>query len=193
MKKICGVLKAIIIFLKFKVFYGAKYDKKYLSGKWFSGRLGGIISIGWVWAYQDAKNCKRLGVNLDTPWPVSARSTVVCPQNITFHPDDLNNFQTHGCYFQGIGKIDIGKGTYIASNVGIITANHDLLDLDKHQEAKPVTIGEKCWIGINSVILPGVTLGPKTVVGAGSVVTKSFPEGNCVIAGNPAKMIKSLV
>ena len=45
---------------------------------------------------------------------------------------------------------------------------------------------------MNAVILPGVTLGDFTVVGAGSVVTKSFPEGYCVIAGNPAKQIKTL-
>lgn len=43
---------------------------------------------------------------------------------------------------------------------------------------------------MNSVILPGVVLGEHTVVGAGSIVTKSFSEGYCVIAGNPAKIIK---
>ena len=45
---------------------------------------------------------------------------------------------------------------------------------------------------MNSVVLPGVKLGDHTVVGAGSIVTKSFPEGYCVIAGNPAKMIKKI-
>lgn len=45
---------------------------------------------------------------------------------------------------------------------------------------------------MNCSILPGVTLGEHTIVGAGSVVTKSFPEGNCVIAGNPARKIKEL-
>ena len=38
----------------------------------------------------------------------------------------------------------------------------------------------------------GKTLGNKTIVGAGSVVTKSFPNGNCIIAGNPARVIKEL-
>jgi carbonic anhydrase/acetyltransferase-like protein (isoleucine patch superfamily) len=45
---------------------------------------------------------------------------------------------------------------------------------------------------MNSIILPGVVLGIRTIVGAGSVVTKSFPDGYCVIAGNPAKIIKTL-
>ncbi|WP_333558948.1 DapH/DapD/GlmU-related protein [Enterococcus lactis] len=53
-------------------------------------------------------------------------------------------------------------------------------------------MGEQCWIGMNSVLLPGIILGPKTIVGAGSIVTKSFKEGNCVIAGNPAKVIRKL-
>jgi acetyltransferase-like isoleucine patch superfamily enzyme len=45
---------------------------------------------------------------------------------------------------------------------------------------------------MNAVILPGVELGDFTIVGAGSVVTKSFKDGYCVIAGNPAKLIKEL-
>ena len=57
---------------------------------------------------------------------------------------------------------------------------------------KKVIIGDKTWIGMNSLILPGVVLGPNTVVGGGSVVTKSFPDGHCVIAGNPAKLIKNI-
>lgn len=96
-----------------------------------------------------------------------------------FHPDDINNFQGFGNYYQNFtAKIIIGKGTYIAPNVGIITANHDPMDLDKHLPGKDVIIGENCWIGMNAVILPGVVLGPRTIVGAGSVVTHSFPEGN---------------
>ncbi len=138
------------------------------------------------------KNVSGGGVNLSCKFPCSPRITVVHPENISFHVDDLNNFQGFGNYFQAIGKIFIGKGTYIAPGVGIITSNHDFANLDNHLPPEDVILGEKCWIGMNAVILPGVVLGEKTVVGAGAVVTKSFTDGNCVIAGNPARLIKKL-
>lgn len=65
----------------------------------------------------------------------------------------------------------IDNGTYIAQNVGLITANHDFEDLDNHLNSKDVIIGQKCRIGMNSVILPGVILGDHTIVGAGSIAT----------------------
>ena len=166
-----------------------RYSKKYLQGWWFNDE--GIFSPGWRWAVQDARENRRLSQNW-AKWPISPRMTVVEARNIHFDVDDLDNFQSHGSYYQGIGHIYIGKGSYIAPNVGLITANHSLDDPDKHSDPKPIHIGEKCWIGMNSVILPGVTLGPHTVVGAGSVVTKSFPDGYYVIAGNPAQVIKKI-
>jgi acetyltransferase-like isoleucine patch superfamily enzyme len=73
--------------------------------------------------------------------------------------------------------------------VKIISANHDLDDFANIVHCGPITIGKKCWIGANAVILPEVTLGDGVVVGAGSVVTKSFAK-NSVVAGNPAQLIK---
>jgi acetyltransferase-like isoleucine patch superfamily enzyme len=72
----------------------------------------------------------------------------------------------------------------------LITSNHDLKNPALRSDGKPIILGEQCWIGMNSVILPGVILGPHTVVGAGSVVTKSYPVGYCVLVGNPAKLLK---
>ena len=52
-------------------------------------------------------------------------------------------------------------------------------------------IGKNCFIGCNSIILKGTVLGDGCVVGAGAVVCGKF-EDNCVIAGNPARVIKRL-
>lgn len=166
------------------------YEKKFLrGGKHFENE-----GIGWKWVFTGIIRQQLLGFNRVIPWPMNHTSTLSNWRNIDFHVDDLNNFQSPGCYFQNFSaKIILGKGCYIAPpNVGLITTNHDLNDLDKHLKGKDIVLGKKCWIGMNAVLLPGVHLGDHTVVGAGSVVTKSFPQGRLVIAGNPAKIIKSI-
>lgn len=189
MRRIKHIAEYLYYFIYGKLMAALRYDPHYISGKWFQSSHKGIGATGWQWVCHDARMCRKLGVNQNVPWPCSPRIQVVNPENIIFHPDDLNNFQGFGNYFQAIGKITIGQGTYIAPNVGIITSNHDFKNLDCHLPPKDVVIMEKCWVGMNSMILPGVVLGPQTIVGAGSVVTKSFPEGNCVIVGNPARKV----
>lgn len=58
-------------------------------------------------------------------------------------------------------------------------------------EAKETRIGNNVFIGVGSIILMGAHIGDNVIVGAGSVVNGNFPD-NCVIAGNPAKIIRSL-
>lgn len=91
-------------------------------------------------------------------------------------------------------EVLIKKGTLITPNVGIFDIVHPYEDIkisphDQQIMCYRVQIGRNCMIGMNSVIMPGVSLGDHTIVGANSVVTKST-EGYCVIAGNPAKIIK---
>ena len=54
-----------------------------------------------------------------------------------------------------------------------------------------IIIGNNCFIGARSTILPGVTIGDNTIIGAGSVVTKDIPS-NVVAVGNPCKIIKDI-
>lgn len=96
-----------------------------------------------------------------------------------------------GCYIQGAGKVYIGNYVQFGPNVGILSSNHDLYDQRKYNNAK-IKIGDYSWIGMNSVVTAGVELGPRTIVAAGSVVTKSFPDGYCILGGVPAKIIKRL-
>lgn len=56
---------------------------------------------------------------------------------------------------------------------------------------KPITIGDNVYIGTGCIILPGITIGNNVIIGGGSIVTKNIPE-NCVYAGVPAKLIKSI-
>ncbi len=183
----CGLIKKIYAQIIGYIFY----NPKYLKGKEFSSYK---YTNGWRWVLENVFVQKIIGYQRHIPFPVSFRMQVMNWENIHFDINDLSNFQKGGSYFQAASDahIYIGSGTYIAANVGIITANHDLNDLSKAAPGKDVKIGDNCWIGMNSVVLPGVTLGERTIVGAGSIVTKSFPEGNCVIAGNPAKEIRKL-
>lgn len=171
------------------VFLRLFFDRRHLRGRHFEGSFA-----GYVWGLRAIWTRNILRLDKTYPFPVALGARISNAQNIAFHPDNLDNFQSPGLYLQNFaGHITLGHGCYLAPNVGIITANHDPFNPDEHLDAQDVVIGAGCWIGMNSVILPGVVLGPKTVVGAGSVVTRSFADGHAVIAGAPARLIKSLV
>ena len=94
-----------------------------------------------------------------------------------------------GCYVGALGKLEIGDYSQVAPHVGILTSNHFMFDIRKHI-IKDVVIGKYCRIGMKSIIHPGVVLGDFVTVAAGSVVKDSFPNGYCVISGNPAIIVE---
>jgi len=131
-----------------------------------------------------------LGYNNEAYWPTHYTSRIVGAHNILVGVGTNPGF-TPGCYIQGSGKLYFGDHVTMGQNSGILSGGHDIYE-HKKQFASVTRIGNYCWIGMNCSVLPGIELGDNTIVGAGSVVTKSFPEGNCIIAGNPAKLIKKL-
>jgi acetyltransferase-like isoleucine patch superfamily enzyme len=141
----------------------------------------------WFWFSQ---RILKKGGNNEVYWPVHYTSSVIDFKNILVGIDVCPGLMK-GCYIQGKGGIEIGDYTQVAPNVVIVSANHDVYDSRKHNAAK-VIIGKYCWLGAGCKIMPGVTLGDFTIVGAGAVVTKSFPEGHCIIGGVTAKKIKDL-
>ena len=100
-----------------------------------------------------------------------------------------------GVVIQGDYKIVIGNNVVLSTGVMILDAGLDFSILTNKCRrvhiGKKTVIGNNNWIAAGAIILPGVTLGDNVLVGAGSVVTKSFGS-NCIIAGNPAKLIQKL-
>lgn len=80
--------------------------------------------------------------------------------------------------------VHIGDRSRIAARAIIFA--HDYYGGNMHVDTY---IGKQCIIGYNAIILPGVRLGDSVIVGAGSVVAKDIPS-NCIVAGNPAKIVK---
>ena len=146
--------------------------------------VGTILKMGFLQ--------KIIGFNRKVPWPVHFTSTVINYKKIIREEGASFPGYSPGCYIQASSGISIGERTRIGPSVKIISQNHNIYNIDTHLSAKPIKIGKNCWIGANVVILPEVELGDYTVVGAGAVVTKSFPQGYCVIAGVPAKVVKVL-
>jgi len=114
----------------------------------------------------------------------------------------------NGALIMAEEKIDIGSHCLISWNVGLADSDfHPLEPAQRMVDAQalapffenrpprprlktaPIKIGDNVWIGMNAVILKGVTIGDNSVVAAGSVVTKSV-EPNTVVAGNPAVVVK---
>jgi lipopolysaccharide O-acetyltransferase len=114
-------------------------------------------------------------------------------------------------------QIQIGSGTAVGNDF-VITANESIqigrdcllsyrVTVMDHSHASgpgvtpvssgltkgnPISIGNKCFLGCNVVIMPGVKLGENCVVGANSVVTKSFEAGS-VVAGAPARLLRNML
>lgn len=90
--------------------------------------------------------------------------------------------------------IKVGNNVTISTGVRFCTHDNSAIKIfdDATDFVGPITIGDRSFIGMNAILMGGVTLPEHCIVGAGSVVTKSFSEEGCVIAGNPAKIIGSI-
>lgn len=104
---------------------------------------------------------------------------------------------------QDDARVEIGDDCCFGPNVTIVTPVHPMLANErqlimtkegeaKHMcYAKPVKIGNDCWLGANVVVCPGVSVGDNCVIGAGSVIVKDIPS-NSFAAGNPCKVIRAI-
>ena len=117
-----------------------------------------------------------------------------------------NNVGISGATIYARKGISIGDKTCVGGNVKILDNDFHPIDVEDRIRllndvhggdaselipSKEIVIGKNCFIGCNAIILKGTVLGDGCVVGAGAVVSGKFDD-NCVIAGNPAKVIRRL-
>jgi len=164
-----------------------------------------MLKVSFLSAYW-RHNFRRAGKNL-TVFP---RTRIDRPRNITVGSDfSLNHgsvlrneatgtFQAGNkvalgmhCLIDYSGGLVLGDDVVISDEAQVHTHNHGL---NPHTVPtyRRLTMGSGVWIGGRAIILPQVSsIGDGAVIGAGSVVTKDVPP-HCVVAGNPARVIRQL-
>lgn len=99
--------------------------------------------------------------------------------------------------------VKIGENVFMGPNVSLLTPVHPLRWQERNlfpkpdggltdlEYARPITIGDNCWIAGNVTVCGGVTIGEGSVIGAGSVVTRDIP-GGVLAAGVPCRVIRPI-
>jgi len=103
------------------------------------------------------------------------------------------------CMLSMRAKIDVRRGKVVIGDnctitYGCIILSHDRSEMHINPGSSgeyTTTLGDNVYLGVGSIILPGVTIGDNSVIGAGAIVTKDVPPG-VVAVGNPAKVIKEI-
>jgi len=175
------------IFLKlFKVEYGKNLT---LKGVPFIYNSGGGLQIGDNVCIKSSFISNLVGLYQRTIILTRTSAAVI---NIG------NNVGISGAVIYARIGIEIGDNTVIGGNCKILDNDFHPIeigarnaDIKEKIGVREIIIGKNCFIGCNSIILKGTILGDGCVVGAGAVVSGVF-EDNCVIAGNPARVIKKI-
>jgi acetyltransferase-like isoleucine patch superfamily enzyme len=145
--------------------------------------------------YADAKEVQSLFEDL-IGRPVGEHFRLIPP----FYADCGKNirvgdrvFINQNCTFYSLAEITLGDDVMIGPNVSLITSEHPVAPSKRRAYllGKPITIETGVWIAAGATVIGGVTIGENAVVAAGSVVTRDVPP-NTLVAGNPARVIRSI-
>ena len=146
----------------------------------------------------------------DGPWPwpgtaffVALESAGAEPSGGDIHlagrccPGDRSQFSHDRGVICAAERITIGNNVVVGANTAIVDTDFHLLDPEQRWlrpsdgKTAAIVIEDDVFIGMNCLILKGVTLGQGSVVGAGSVVTRDVPP-RVIVAGNPARFVREL-
>jgi maltose O-acetyltransferase len=186
--------------------------ERMLSGKEYNSRDEELISLYWsarvvLEVFNSRLSDRDRMARICEAWPqIAGDAWIEAPffceygVNISIGAGAYLNVN---CFLQDCATIEIGESCLIGPGVQICTASHPLERGRRIQRreatsgaayvtsAKPVRIGNDCWIGAGTVVLGGITIGDGAVIGAGSVVTKDIPA-NTVAFGAPCRPVKGV-
>jgi acetyltransferase-like isoleucine patch superfamily enzyme len=189
-------------------------EDRHVEGDWWPEPIPRNVQFGEGFYCETAQVFRKL--RSKDPRAVVIGKHVSCYAGCSFAIGEdghctIGNFTLlNGALIMAEEKIEIGSYCLVSWNVGIADSDfHPLAPAQRLIDAQalapylkdrpvrpklktaPVKISDNVWIGMNAVILKGVTIGENSVVAAGSVVTKSV-EPNTVVAGNPAVVVRQL-
>jgi acetyltransferase-like isoleucine patch superfamily enzyme len=187
-------------------------EDRHVEGDWWSEPIPRNVQFGEGFYCETAQIFRKL--RSKDPSAVVIGKHVSCYAGCSFAIGESGHCRIgdftllNGALIMAEERIEIGSYCLVSWNVGIADSDfHPLAPAQRLIDAQalapyfkdrpsrpklktaPVKISDNVWIGMNAVILKGVTIGENSVVAAGSVVTKSV-EPNTVVAGNPAVVVK---
>lgn len=187
-------------------------NDRHVEGDWWPEPIPPNVDFGEGFFCESAQVFKKMKTS--RPHAIAIGKHVSCYAGCSFALGPkgrclIGDFTLlNGAIIMAEELVEIGSHCLISWNVGVADSDfHPLEPAQRMIDAKalapfykdrpprpklktaPVKIGDNVWIGMNAVILKGVTIGDNSVVAAGAVVTKSVPA-NTVVAGNPAVAVK---
>lgn len=201
MKKIYTFFVVVLPTLWWCIVSGMRYQKTWR----FKGRAR-VIRNGWLMRKLMRTNNGSLIIGSGFKCNNKAESNSIgliqpCVFNICTEGSQIeigNNVGISGSSICARERVIIGNNVLIGSGCLITDSDAHPLDWKDRRDARedkvrcaPIIIGDDVFIGARSIILKGVNIGNRAVIGAGSVVVKDVPA-DCVVAGNPAQIVKPL-
>ena len=189
-------------------------SERKVEGDWWPGAIPANVHFGAGFYCETAQIFRKLKSR--HPRAVVMGDHVSCYAGCSFAVGEngtceIGDFTLlNGVFIMAEERIEIGSHCLLAWNVGIADSDfHPIAAAQRRLDAEalapyyrdrpprpplhttPVVIHDNVWIGMNAVILKGVTIGENAIVAAGSVVSRDVPA-NVVVAGNPARIVKEL-
>ena len=197
MKKIINKIPNFIHrkYFEFLIFLG---KRNYLFASWWGVKLGkNCRFLGKTYFrklpntnIQIGDNCTFNSIFKASTLQNRTCSIVTNPSNFEAKIEIGNNCGFSGTVIVAFRSIKIGNNLKCGANTFIFDGDFHLDD-PRVGEPKPIIIEDNVWLGINSIVMKGVSIGKNSVIGANSVVVKDIPA-NVIAAGNPCRVIKPL-